>query len=837
MAENENLENSTNLSLDTSLTYSWDTKINISDDMEKSYLDYSMAVIVSRALPDVRDGMKPVHRRILYSMNEQGLKASAKYRKCATVVWSVLWKYHPHWDGSVYMALVRMAQDFSLRYPLINGQWNFGSIDWDSPAAYRYTESKLEKIAEWILADIEKETVDFRDNFDATQREPRVLPTRIPSLLINGVMWIAVWMATNIPSHNLWELLDWIEYLMKSEEIEDITVEDLMKFIPWPDFCTGWEVYDKEALLTAYSTGRGSVVMRWIANIEENSRWRAFINISEIPFNVNKSKLVEKIGELMKEKKIVWISALRDESNKDWIRIIAEIKKDAFPKKILNQIFKLTQLQTSFGYNMIGLWERGRQPKLYNLKELLIEFIEHRKEVVTRRTQFELRKAEARAHILEGLKKALDHIDEVIKTIRASKTKEEAKIGLMKAFGFSEIQADAILEMRLNKLAWLERQKIEDELNEKLILIADLLDILSKPERINAIIFEEFTEIREKFSDERRTKINAWKVWEFNPKDTIPNEDIIIAFSKKSYIKRLKSSAFRTQRRWWKWITTWTKEDDEIMLMVSTTTHADLLFFTTKWRVFTIPAYEIPETARTAKGQPVINLLNLQKGEEIAAILDITREENKYLFFVSKNWIVKKLNMEEVKSIRSNGLKVVWVKDWDDLMWVKTTSWEDNIFLATKDWKAIQFNENDVRPMWRWAAWVKWINLKTDDQVIEVAIVSEETKFLFTITETGMWKITGIEEYKNQKRWGSWVKAMVINNKTWKLVSAKLLSEEDKKEYDVILVSKWGQTIRISLSWIRKTSRVTQWVILTKLKNNNDIIVRASMIREEDEEE
>ena len=837
MAENENLENSTNLSLDTSLTYSWDTKINISDDMEKSYLDYSMAVIVSRALPDVRDGMKPVHRRILYSMNEQGLKASAKYRKCATVVWSVLWKYHPHGDGSVYMALVRMAQDFSLRYPLINGQWNFGSIDWDSPAAYRYTESKLEKIAEWILADIEKETVDFKDNFDATQREPRVLPTRIPSLLINGVMWIAVWMATNIPSHNLWELLDWIEYLMKSDDIEDITVEDLMKFIPWPDFCTGWEVYDKEALLTAYSTGRGSVVMRWIANIEENSRWRAFINISEIPFNVNKSKLVEKIGELMKEKKIVWISALRDESNKDWIRIIAEIKKDAFPKKILNQIFKLTQLQTSFGYNMIGLWERGRQPKLYNLKELLIEFIEHRKEVVTRRTQFELRKAEARAHILEGLKKALDHIDEVIKTIRASKTKEEAKIGLMKAFGFSEIQADAILEMRLNKLAWLERQKIEDELNEKLILIADLLDILSKPERINAIIFEEFTEIREKFSDERRTKINAWKVWEFNPKDTIPNEDIIIAFSKKSYIKRLKSSAFRTQRRWWKWITTWTKEDDEIMLMVSTTTHADLLFFTTKWRVFTIPAYEIPETARTAKGQPVINLLNLQKGEEIAAILDITREENKYLFFVSKNWIVKKLNMEEVKSIRSNGLKVVWVKDWDDLMWVKTTSWEDNIFLATKDWKAIQFNENDVRPMWRWAAWVKWINLKTDDQVIEVAIVSEETKFLFTITETGMWKITGIEEYKNQKRWGSWVKAMVINNKTWKLVSAKLLSEEDKKEYDVILVSKWGQTIRISLSWIRKTSRVTQWVILTKLKNNNDIIVRASMIREEDEEE
>ena len=834
--ENNNLEGAENLSLDTSIKYDGDTLTNISDDMEKSYLEYSMAVIVSRALPDVRDWMKPVHRRILYSMHEQWLKASAKYRKCATVVWNVLWKYHPHGDSSVYGALVRMAQDFSLRYPLIDGQWNFGSIDGDNPAAYRYTESKMEKISELILADIEKETVDFRDNFDATQKEPTVLPTRLPSLLMNGVMGIAVWMATNIPSHNLWELIEAIKFIMKSENPEEITVEDLMQFVKGPDFCTGWEVYDKEMLLTAYSTGRGSVIMRWVAKIEENKKWRAIINISEIPYNVNKSNLVKKIGELMGEKKIVWISALRDESNKDGIRIILEIKKDAFPKKILNQIFKLTQMQTSFGYNMVGLGEGWMQPKLYNLKELLLEFIAHRQEVVTRRTQFELRKAEARAHILEGLKKALDHIDEVIKIIRASKTKEEANVALMKNFGFSEIQAAAILEMRLNKLAWLERQKIEDELNEKLLLIADLKDILAKPERVDTIIIDEFDEALETFWDERRTKINPGKVGEFNPKDTIPNEEVMIAFSKKSYIKRVKSSAFRTQRRGGKWITTWTKEDDEIMLMVPTMNHSDLLFFTTKWRVFNLPAYEIPETSRTAKWQPVINLINLQKGEEVAAILDITREKNKYLFFVSKNWIVKKLDMEEVKKIRSNWLKVVGVKEGDELLWVKTTSGNDNIFLATHDWKAIQFNEDDVRPMGRGAAWVKWINLKEGDEVIEVAIVSEDVEFVFTVTETWMWKITGIEEYKNQKRWGSWVKAMVINEKTGKLVSCKILTWEDKKTLEIILISKAGQTIRMNLSGIRKTSRVTQWVILTKLKQKDDIVVRASLIKSWEEE-
>ncbi|MCD5380802.1 DNA gyrase subunit A [Candidatus Gracilibacteria bacterium] len=835
--EGENLEEATNLSLDTSIKYDGDSDKDIGGEMESCYIDYAMAVIVSRALPDVRDGMKPVHRRILYSMHEQGLKATAKFRKCATVVGNVLGKYHPHGDSSVYMAMVRMAQDFSLRYPLVHGQGNFGSIDGDNPAAYRYTEAKLEKISDLILADIEKETVDFRDNFDATQREPSVLPTRIPALLMNGVMGIAVGMATNIPAHNLGELIAGVEYLMKSKNREDITVEDLMEYIPGPDFATGGEVYDQEALLKAYSTGRGSVIMRGVAQIEENSKGRAFINISEIPFGLNKANLVAKIAELVRDKKIVGVSALRDESNKDGIRVIIELKKDAFPKKVLNLIFKLTSLQTSFGYNMIGLGERGRQPKLYNLKELLEEFIVHRQEVVTRRTQYELKKAQARAHILEGLKIALDNIDAVIKTIRASKTKEEAKVALMKQFALSEIQADAILEMRLNKLAGLERQKIEDELKEKHILIADLEDIIAKPERVDAIIFEEFDEIKGKYADERRTKINAGRVGEFNPKDTIPNEDVMIAFTKKSYIKRIKSSAFRAQRRGGKGIATGTKENDEIMLMLPTTCHADLLFFTTQGRVFTLPAYEIPETTRIAKGQPVINLINLQKGEEIAAIMDITREENKYLFFVSKNGIVKKLEMDQVQNIRSNGLKVCGVKEGDALMWVKTTSGDDNIFLATHDGKAIQFNETDVRPMGRAAAGVKGVNLKKGDAVIEVAVVTEDMKFLFTITETGMGKITAIEEYKNQRRGGAGVKAMAMTKKTGKLVSAKILTEADKKELDVILISKGGQTIRMNLGGIRKTSRVTQGVILTKLKKSGDIIVRASMIRDGEEEE
>lgn len=854
MSENQNLENEelneennddgsennaeqTDLAIPTGVSYSGDVNRGIKDEMENCYLDYAMSVIVSRALPDIRDWFKPVHRRIMYSMHEQGLRSSAKFRKSATVVGHVLWSYHPHGDSSVYEAMVRMAQDFSLRYPLVHGQGNFGSMDGDNAAAYRYTEAKMTKLAEYMMMDLEKETVDFRDNFDTTKQEPSVMPARLPNLLMNGVMGIAVGMATNIPPHNLTELLNAISFLLTHQTPGEVTVEDLMEYVTGPDFPTGGIVYDKEALLTAYSTGRGSVKMRGVANIEEGKKGRNIINISEVPFQTNKSTFIEKIADLVRDKKIVGISDLRDESNKDGVRIIIELKKDAFPKKILNQLYKLTPLQTSFGFNMIGLGERGMQPRLYNLKDFLEAFIVHRKEVVERRTIYELRIAEARAHILEGLKHALDHIDEIIATIRAANTKDDAKVELMKNFTLSQIQAEAILEMKLNKLAGLERKKIEDELTEKHLLIDDLKDILAKPERIVSIISEELDEVKEKFGDERKTKVNPGKIGEFNAKDTIPNEDVFVVLSKNSYIKRLKADSFRTQRRGGKWVTTGAKENDEIHLIIPTQNHSDLLYFTTKGRVFTLPAYEIPETNRTAKGQPIINFLGLQKDEEIAAILDISREQNEYLFFVTGNGTVKKLAMSEVKNIRANGLKVLGVKEWDSLSWVKTTTGTDSIFIATHDGKAIQFSEDDVRPMGRAAGWVRWIKLKDDDAVVEVAIVSEDNEYVFIVTENGMWKLTSIEEYRNQKRGGSGVKAMAVTEKTGKLISAKMLSEEDRKTSEIILISKAGQTIRMNFKGIRKTSRVTQGVILTKIKGKDDQVTRASIVREGEDED
>ena len=814
------------------IVYSWDEDRNIKSEMEDCYIDYAMSVIVSRALPDIRDWLKPVHRRILYSMYEQWLKSTAKFRKSAKVVWDVLAKFHPHWDSSVYDAMVRMAQDFSLRYPLVQGQWNFGSMDWDGAAAYRYTEARMAKIAEYLLSDIEKETVDFKPNFDNTELEPTVFPTRLPNLLLNWVMWIAVWMATNIPPHNLRELVDAIEYLLHSENPEEITISDLMNYVKWPDFPTGWIIYDNEAILNAYSTWRGSIVVRWVANIEETKKGRSIIHISEIPYGLNKAVFVEKIADLVRDKKIVWISELRDESSWDHVRVIIELKKDAFPKKILNQLYKLTSLQTTFSLNMVWLNERWMQPKLNNLKDLLISFIDHRKEVVERRTIYELKVAEARAHILEWLKIALDNIDEVIRVIRNSY--DDAEEQLMMAFELSRIQAEAIVEMRLKRLQWLEKEKLENELNEKLILIEDLKDILAKPERIISIISTELQEVREIFWDDRRTKVNPGKIWEFNPKDTIPNEDIFIVYSKNSYIKRIKSDSFRTQKRWWKWVTTWAKEDDEIKLIIPTRNHNDLLYFTTKWRVFTLPAYEVPETARTAKWQPVINLIWLQKDEEVAAIMDITEEKGKYLFFVTNLGTVKKLEISELRNIRSNWLKVLWVKENDELTWVKSTSWEDNIFIATKNWKAIRFDENDVRPMWRTAFGVRWIKLKEWDNVIEVAVMTENDKYILTITENWYWKLSEVEEYKDQNRGWSGSKAMAITAKTWKMVWAMVLSDESRKNSDIILISKLGQTIRINLKWIRNTAKVTQWVILTKLKEDTDMIVWASIVKEWD---
>lgn len=843
MAENENLEDDTweeeetqtTLEVPSGIVYEWDINRNISDEMETCYLDYAMSVIVSRALPDVRDGFKPVHRRILYSMHEQGLRSSAKFRKSATVVWDVLWKYHPHGDSSVYEAMVRMAQDFSLRYPLVHWQWNFGSMDGDGAAAYRYTEAKMTKLAEYMLSDIEKETVLFRDNFDTTRQEPSVLPARIPNLLMNGVMGIAVGMATNIPSHNLTELCGALDYLLKVSEVEDVTIEDLMQFVKWPDFPTWGIVYDKEALLTAYSTGRGSVIIRWVASIEETVKWRKYIHISEIPYWLNKASFVEKIADLVKEKKIIGISDLRDESNKEGVRIIVELKKDAFPKKILNQLYKMTPLQTSFGYNMISLWERGMQPKLYNLKEMLLEFIAHRKEVVTNRTIYELKIARARAHILEWLKIALDNIDEVIKVIRASY--DDAEIQLMKTFGLSELQANAIVEMKLRRLQGLEKEKIEEELREKLAFIADCEDVLAKPERIVAIVIDELDEVKHLFGDERRTKINNAKIGEFNPKDTIANEEVVITLSKNNYIKRILSSSFRTQRRGGVGVTTATKDEDEIKLVLSTKNHNDILFFTSRGRVFTLPAYEIPESNRTAKWQPVINLLSLDKNEEISSILDITEEKNKYLFFVTSKGTSKKLLMDEVKKIRSSGLIVLKIKEDDALAWVKTTSGDDNIFIATREWKAIQFSEDDVRPMGRGASWVRGIKLKGADEVMEVWVVGKEDEYVMIVTQNGMGKISEISEYRDQNRGGSGVKAMNVTSKTGKVISAMTLKKEDLTDTDLLLMSKGGQTIRLPLKGIRITSRVTQWVILTKIRGEDDEIVMASLMKWWEEEE
>ncbi len=826
------------LPVSTAISYEGDADRSIVEEMETCYLDYAMSVIVSRALPDVRDGFKPVHRRILYVLHENGLRPGAKYRKSATIVGDVLGKYHPHGDSAVYDSMVRMAQDFSLRYPLVDGQGNFGSMDGDGAAAYRYTEAKMTRYSELMLGDIEKNTVDFRPNYDASREEPSVLPTRFPNLLCNGVMGIAVGMATNIPPHNLNEVVDAILYMLKHENPHEITVDDLLEFIKGPDFPTGGIVYDRKAIAAAYASGRGSVIMRGRAEIDELKSGKRAIIITEIPYQVNKKTLIEKIAELVTEKIVVGISDLRDESKGlGDIRIVIELKKDAFPKKILNQLYKLTPLQTSFGYNMIALTERGMQPKLFNLVEIISEFIAHRREVVTRRTQYELGIAEARAHILEGLKIALDNIDAVIKTIKGSATKDEAKTNLMVQFGLSEKQSDAILEMQLQRLAGLERKKIEDELAEKLLLIADLRDILAKPARVTAIVSDELVEMRDKFGDERRTEVQAGGVGEWSPKDTIPNEDVVITLSKNSYVKRIKSSAFRTQRRGGKGVTTTVKDEDEVKLLLSTRNHNDLLFFTNTGRVFRLPAYEIPEAQRTNKGQPIVNFIGLLKDEEVTAILDATNMQGKHYALISKKAIVKRIDVEDTANIRSSGLIVMKPKEDDELAFVRTTSGTDNMLLVSRHGKAIQFNEDDVRVMGRAAAGVRGMKIAEDDGLIEADIVSENAKYVFSVTETGMGKITSVDEYREQGRGGSGVKVGAVTGKTGDIIGVALLSEEIRKEGEVMLISRDGQTVRVPLSGVRVTSRVTQGIILAKLKNKNDAFTGMAIMKAGSDEE
>ena len=831
MAELENnYENSENIE---GVNYDGDEARGIISEMETSYLDYAMSVIIQRALPDVRDGMKPVHRRILYSMYDSGLRANAKYRKSAKVVGDVLGNYHPHGDSSVYDAMVRLAQDFSLRYPLIDGQGNFGSMDGDGAAAMRYTEAKMAKLGESLLTDIDKNTVDWRPNYDASREEPVVLPARIPNLLLNGAMGIAVGMATNIPPHNLSELIDALQFLLNHPDIDAVTIENLLDFVKGPDFPTGGIIYNKKDILDAYTRGRGSVVMRGKAHIEEVKNGRSMIIIDEVPYQLNKKDFVEKIAALVTDKVIVGVADIRDESNKEGVRVVVELKRDAFPKKILNQLYKLTPLQTTFAYNMIALTDRGMQPKLMNLKEMLIAFMDHRKEVTTRRVQFELDQAEARKHILEGLAKAISIIDQIIATIRASKNREEGIPTLMEKFDFSDKQATAIWEMQLGKLSGLEIEKIENELQEKIAMIADFKDILAKPERVAKIISDELAEIKEKYGDERKTEVHPGAVGEFNPTDTIPNEDMVVTLSKNGYIKRIKASSFRTQRRGGKGIAMAVKDEDEMQVILSTKNHNKLLFFTNTGRVFELPAYEIPEMQRTAKGQPVVQFLSLAKDESVTTILDLATVAGKHLVLISHNATVKRIDIADIANIRSSGLIVMKPKDNDSLGWVRVTDGTNNILLVSEGGKVIQFPEDDVRVMGRAAAGVRGMKVADSDALIEGCVVGPQDMYIFTISETGMGKISSLEEYREQGRGGSGIKVSATTTKTGKIIAAFTLSEDEKNAKSVILVSRSGQTVRLPLADIRVTGRNTQGVILAKLKDTDDTFTSATLAEEE----
>jgi DNA gyrase subunit A len=813
-----------------------DVRRNISTEMENCYLDYAMSVIVSRALPDIRDGLKPVHRRILYAMESTGLRSNVKYRKSATIVGEVLGKYHPHGDAAVYDSMVRLAQPWSLRYPMIDWQGNFGSVDGDNAAHMRYTEAKMAKIADDMLADINKDTVDWRPNFDASHDEPTVLPARVPNLLLMGSVGIAVGMATNIPPHNLREVVQALQFVLGHKERETITVEDLMEFIKGPDFPTGGVVYNRADILSAYATGRGSVIMRGKAVIEETAAGRPVIIINELPYQTTPSSIVEQVAHLITEKIVNGIAEVRDESNKDGIRVVLELKRDSFPREVLNQLFKLTGLQSSFAYNMIALTDRGLQPKLFNLKEILEEFLVHRQEVIKRRTTYELRIAEERAHILEGLKIALDNIDEVIETIKKSKDRQDASDKLQTKFKLSEKQAVAILEMQLQRLSGLERKKIEDELAEKLLLIADLKDILAKPARVDAIVSDELTEINDKYGDDRRTEVHSAPLGQFSAKDTIPNEEVIITLSKQGYVKRLKAGTYRTQKRGGMGVATATKEEDEIQILLSSNNHDDLWFFTSTGRVFQLPTYEIPEFSRTAKGSPIVNFISLQPTESISTILNANEATKPFLFFATTDGTVKRLERTEITNIRSSGLIVMKVEEGNSLGWVCPTSGSDMMLLVSNEGQAIQFPETDVRAMGRSAMGVRGIRLKGKDTLVTASVVSKDMKYVFTASSRGLGKLSDIEDYRSQGRGGSGVKVSSVTPKTGKIISATMLTEDDRKTADFLLVTKSGQTVRMPLKDVRLTGRVAQGVILTRLKDD-DAVTSMSIVREREEEE
>ncbi|KKQ62045.1 MAG: gyrase subunit A protein [Parcubacteria group bacterium GW2011_GWE2_38_18] len=805
----------------------------IVDEMRKSYLDYAMSVIVSRALPDVRDGLKPVHRRILYAMWNIGLRANVKFRKSATVVGEVLGKYHPHGDTAVYDSMVRMAQDFSLRYQLVRGQGNFGSMDGDSAAAMRYTEAKLSAIAEEMLFDIDKDTVDFVPNFDGSHKEPRVLPAKLPNLLMNGTMGIAVGMATNIPPQNLTELINGVKHLIDNPEA---TVEELMQFITGPDFPTGGIIYNKQDILQAYATGRGGIVMRGKAEIVETKTGMFQIVITEIPYQVNKANLVEKIADLVKLKKLEGIKDLRDESDREGVRVVVDLKKEAYPKKILNALYKMTQLQETFHVNMLALVD-GIQPRVLTLKMVLEEYIKHREVVVRRRTQFELNKAKDRAHILEGLMIALHNIDAVIKTIKESKDREVAKANLIKKFKLSERQATAILEMRLASLANLERLKIENELKEILKLIKELEAILKSQTRIRSIIKEEIDKILEKFGDERRTKVVASPVGEFSVEDLVPNEEAVVVMTRDGYIKRVPPETFHVQGRGGKGVIgLTTKEEDMVEFMFTIMTHSDVLFFTTKGRVFQLKGYDIPVASRTAKGNAIVNFLQLSGDEKVTSVLPLDRLNNrKYLFFATEKGLVKKVEINAFDNVRRSGLIAIKIKEDDKLIWAKPTSGDDHIQLITANGQAIRFSEKDVRDMGRGAAGVFGIRLKKSDAMVGMGIISTDKEKMkkyqvLTIMENGFGKRTALNLFKLQGRGGSGIITAKITDKTGKLVSAYVLNEEVMKEKDLVVISEKGQVIRLPFKTVPLLGRDTQGVRLMRLKEGGDKVASVTWV-------
>ena len=801
----------------------------ITEELRDSYLDYAMSVIISRALPDVRDGLKPVQRRILYAMNELGLTHNSKTRKSATVVGETLGKFHPHGDMAVYDALVRMAQDFSLRYPLIEGQGNFGSIDGDPPGAMRYTECRLTSIANEMLEDLDKETVDFMPNYDNTRLEPKYLPAKLPQLILNGTMGIAVGMATNIPSHNLNEVVDALVYLV---DHEDASIEDLMQFIKGPDFPTGGIVYGINSIKEAYATGKGSILCRAKTEIIEDEKEPKII-VTELPYQVNKAELISKIASLVEEKRIEGIKDLRDESDKEGLRIAIDLQKNALPNRILNQLFKYTELEKPFHVNMLALVENGLQPKILSLKGILEEYINHRKIVIRRRTEFLLRKTKERIHILEGLKTALDHIDEIIKLIKSAESREDAQKKLMSKYKFTEIQANAILEIKLANLAKLEKQKIEDELKEKQKLAAEYELILKQPKRILDIIKKELLELKAKYGDKRRTLIEPNLPNEIKDEELIPEKDILITFSQTGYIKRMDPLTLRAQKRGGKGVVAYeTKnEDDLITHIISANTHDKILFFTDKGYLYQVPAFEINEASRTSRGKLIQNYLNLRPDEKVIIILNLKESDktNKFLVLLTKNGIIKKTKLEEYSNIRRAGIVAIKLFNNDTLVGAALTSGNDDLLIVTKLGQAIRFSEKDLRPMGRQATGVKGIKLSPQDEVISLVSVNNELQkqnpLVVLVTENGYGKRTKLSEYRKQRRGGSGIKTAKITEKTGKIVKALLNTNEET----LIAVSQKAQMIKAPLDSISILKRSTQGVKIMTL-DNDDKVAGASLL-------